>query len=684
MAILDSQGRPVKIVSNTIRRDYDTRGVGIGPSKSDVGIGNTMMSRFAGNNSSDLKKFKRLAADIETANPAIRSPLLNQSNFYMPESDSSTGEPNRLLNQWILYYYKWNALCGNLISMHSELPLSRFALRGVDDPQILSFYEDMVESAELHLKMVELLRQYFMFGEVIPFAFWSDNYNCFTDLTFLDPNYVYVKGHYLLHSEEGDDVEFYELEPDPLLINLVKSDDYVNQTLKAYLNDDFIAAVQQNKRLLLSNFSTYMIRNRARWSDLRGTAILLRALKSLLYGDKLRESQYSVADGHVNPKWIWKLGINGDLSSGGYMPTSEDLADFRDLLVEANNDPIFTIITHHGVNVDAVGLNGKLLPLKQEYDQIEKDVMIALFSNAAMTTGQGPNFATASIAFRTMMSRYIPIRAKVDRYLYQKIFAPVAYANKFYKRKQADLNHGVRTGDSESNQLIIPTIDWRSKANLLDDGSVKSIISSMVSSGKMPMKILCEALDLDYSEVRNYLYSEQGTIFDSVTQEARKRISGTVADETMMGQPFAPKTNQPVPVKAQTGTGAEPNTKKAAGKQSLADKKKRLLSLEPLIATKDPIQTEINKGAPEVGGNPEIPDPNKEALKIEPIKAGSVNTDEGALDNQKNRVFDTKLDTSNKKYLKESVIKKKYDNRIVASENTLTTTIPEKDNDEDN
>jgi len=1020
--ILDSQGRPVSVHARSIRESFDSRNT---PLTGGTAPGMTMLSRFAGNQQGDIGKFRKLAADIQTANPAIRSPLLNQSNFYMPESDASTGEPNRLLNQWITYYKKWNGLVGNLLDAHAEIPLSRFALRGVEDPKIAQFYEDMTESMELHLKCVELLRQFFTYGEVIPFAFWNDNYNCFTDLTFLDNNYVYVKGHYLLHSDEGDDVEFYELEPDPMLINLVKSDDYVTKRLRTYLDDDFVAAVRQNKRLLLSNFSTYMIRNKIRWADLRGTSIVLRCLKSLLYRDKLAEANYVIADGHINPKWLWKLGQAGDLATGGYMPTEEDLSSFRDLLVSANNDPMFTIITHYAVAVEAVGLNGKLLPINQEYQQIESEILTALFSNKAMTTGDGPNFAcydentetltdngfkkidditdedkiatfnpvneqleyhlpmskhiydydsardgkmvhfktgkidcmvtpnhrmytrtrwnkgkdgawkimradevgpraefrsqvkwagaqqdvpaevkrlfganvtladwctlvgyyvsegwtaesaaertqvvgirqmhtsahykhikdicvkfgfnvykdsfgisgkervayfnanfgkgclnkklpkwiknlptpylsillsalvdgdgsrraattkkqtdkqyytycstsktliddvfeivyklgnvprltadkkvpekhnrryyvqwsdadsgkfptleakrlgkgiktiyredykgrvycfevpnhlfitrrnglvtiqgnTASVAFRAMMSRYIPIRAKVERYLYQKIFAPVAYANKFYKRKAADLAHGVRTGNEETNRLIIPTIDWRSKSNLLDDGSIKSIISSMVATGRLPMKILTESLDLDYEEVRSYLYSEQASVFDPVAIEGRKKISGANTDETMIGQPFIPKQNQPVSTKARRGEAATPQTKKAASKGGAYSK---LLSLKPLGAgildvakvpdlTKlpeakaDPIQTQINKGKVEKGGDPAARDPMAESLKLEAGKK-SESTE---------RVFDVLSDTQNKRMVNKTLVGKNYKGRKISQKNAL-------------
>jgi len=647
--ILDSSGNPISITTRSVQGGM--RSDSLAPAEG-YHQGKTMLSKLRGMSAKEVQgSYAKLGADIEAANPSIRSPLLNQSNFYMPESDASTGEPNRLLNQWIAYYVKWNPLVGNILDLHSELPLSRFALRGIDDPQILQFYEEMVESAELHLKMVEMLKNYFTFGEVFPYAFWSDKYNSFTDLTFLDSNFVYVKGHYLLHSEEGDDVQFFELEPDPMLQNIVKSDDYVTGLLRNSLDPEFVAAVRQNKRLMLSNFSTSMMAHKTQYSDLRGTSIVLRCLKRLLYQDKLYEAQYSIADSHINPKWIWKLGQAGDLATGGYMPTEEDLDSFRELLIQANNDPIFTIITHYAVNVEAVGLAGKILPIQPELKQIEDDVLTALFANKAVTTGQGPNFATASVAFRAMMSRYIPIRAKVDRFLYHKIFAPVAYANKFYKRKQCDITNAVRTGDDESNQLIIPQIDWRSKTNLLDDGSVKSIISGAVNTGRLPVKLLVEALDLDYEEVQNYLWNEQGSIFDPIAIESRKALSKSQTDQTMMGQPFLPKKNQPVPI-------VNPNPEATAKKAGLKRTADNLLSIQPLTPANgnDPVQTEIDKGKPEVGGDPEERDPMAEALKLGSPKKIVKDT------KPKSKTFDIE-DGSFDRHIHNSSLKKRYDHR---------------------
>jgi hypothetical protein len=446
-----------------------------------------------------------------------------------------------------------------------------------------------------------------------------------------------------------------------MLVNLVKSNDYVTTLLRKHLNDDFIAAVQQNKRLLLSNFSTSMIKNKIQWSDLRGTSIVLRCIKSLMLRDKYSEAQYSIADAYINPKWVWKLGQSGDLSTGGYMPSEEDLTAFRDLLISANNDPVFTIITHYAVNVDAIGLNGKLLPLGPEYDRIDKEVMMAMFANEAVTTGVGPTYATASVAFRALMSRYIPIRAKLERYYYHKIFAPVAYANKFYERKKADLDHNVRTGN-DTNKLIIPQMDWRSKSNLLDDGTVKSIIASAVNSGRLPMRLLTEVLDLDYNEVRDYLWAEQGTVFDPISNKARDKFNQSNTDETMIGQPFAPKTNSPVSTKTLPKSAA-PVAKKAAGLKTanvgkatqlkntanfIKTAKSKYLTIKPLkpFNMDMSIQTQINKGKPEKGGSPDATDPMAKALEVKTFSAGTVSRDvdfDVVSKNYKNRKVDGKL-----------------------------------------
>jgi hypothetical protein len=109
-------------------------------------------------------------------------------------------------------------------------------------------------------------------------------------------------------------------------------------------------------------------------------------LKDLLYEDKLREAQYAVADGMITPKVIYKLGD----PQNGYMPTTEDMTDFRALLQAQAHDPLAAIITHYGMSLEYVGAYGKILPIVPEFQFIEDRILTGLYTNKALTHGEGP------------------------------------------------------------------------------------------------------------------------------------------------------------------------------------------------------------------------------------------------------------------------------------------------------
>ena len=119
--ILDSKGNRVDIrTGNSFKASFANRNSPL--ITGSQAPGTTMLSKFGAKGGQDINAFKKLASDIQMANPSIRSPLLNQSNFYMPESDSATGEPNRLMNQWITYYVKWHYLVGSILSCTQNYP----------------------------------------------------------------------------------------------------------------------------------------------------------------------------------------------------------------------------------------------------------------------------------------------------------------------------------------------------------------------------------------------------------------------------------------------------------------------------------------------------------------------------------------------------------------------------------
>lgn len=464
------------------------------------------------------------AADMLTKEPQIRNPLLQPFNFYLPQSRFE-------MNKWLTYMYQFNPLFGSIIDIHAELPLSRFAITGVEDPSILKIYETVSENLDLFTNLMKMMRLYWLFGEVVPYCFWDDNLNCFGSTTQIPSEDVEVFAHYLAFSPEGKDLRRFELIPDNILKQFVNSTNPQDIEIREYLDPEIVSAVAGGKNIILDNYSTDLLARTVLPSssseNLRGIPIGLRVLKDLIYEDKLREAQFMIAEGHITPTKIWKIGQAGEY---GFMPDEDYLEDFRDLLLQAEDDPLFGIITHYAVNLEVVGSEGRMMKLDGELDRIEKRVLTGLMANRALVSGEGATYQNASVALRILMSRYIPIRNMLENWMIWKVFAPIAYANGYYKITKAELAHGVRKSKA-SRELVLPRINWRSKANLLDDANTKSLLLTLRNNLEIPMKTVCESLDLDYKSVKKFLAEEQGTILDPTVRGMRKNMLAGISQK---------------------------------------------------------------------------------------------------------------------------------------------------------
>lgn len=448
--------------------------------------------------------------------PEIKDPRFQQDNYYIPQTDINMGEPNIVLNHWFDYYYRFHPLVGSLIDLHSLLPLSRFGLTGISDASILREYEEMADDCQMFERMVDCLRLYFLRGEAQPFLWWNDEVGRFTDITILDTNHIFVLGHYLLYSPEGDVTRRYQLRPDDYIRTLANSSNPIDQELITnFLDEKILAAVKQNMNVELDPFATEMIMRAANPWSIRGSSICEGILKDLIYEDTLRKAQNSIAQAHITPIKMWKIGDKDNPA----LP--EDLAAFREVLFESNNDPQVNLITHHAVNLTIDGASGRILPLGPEFEHVENRILTRLFASKALTTGEGVQYANASVALRVLMSRYIPIRVTLENYFYRKCFLPVAITKGYYKITTAQLSHRVRAAEKDREPLY-PVFDWRHKQSLIDDSNIKSLLIQLQQRSLMPMKVICDSLDLDYDYVKEYLKKEQGSVFDEPLLSARK------------------------------------------------------------------------------------------------------------------------------------------------------------------
>lgn len=283
--------------------------------------------------------------------------------------------------------------------------------------------------------------------------------------------------------------------------------------------DELDPVVQENlrngKKIPLDDFNMMSMVRRASPYETRGTSIVLRIVKELMYEDKLREAQYAIADQQITPVQIWKLGD----PATGYMPTESDLEDFRQLLLAGRHDPLFTIVSHGAVNLDLVGYTGKLLPVIPEYEWVAKRVLVGLFTNEAMVTGEGPTYSNAIVAMKVLQGRYQSKRDKIEKNFKKKVYERLAQTHELFETSQAQLSHRIRT----KRKLIVPGMEWNFKLDLTDQTQRLQYMMQLRDKSSLPLKIICEVLDLDYDVAVKLLKAEEGTVADPVYQSVRAK-----------------------------------------------------------------------------------------------------------------------------------------------------------------
>lgn len=310
----------------------------------------------------------------EFLEPFIRNPLISATNFYLPQT-------NLELNAWIRYFDRFHPIVGNAIDMHATVPFSRFELVGISDPHVQRFYEDMADQLDLFRRILEISREYELIGECFPFAYWDEEMNAFSDITILNPDYIIIRGIKMVGSEGLR----YEMVIDEELRQFIMSQDPLDWEIIQKIDPVLIRAAESGLNAPLDPFNLSHLARLGNPYDVRGTSIVLGCVKDLLYEEQLREAQYAIAGGIVRPREIWKLGIKDE-----YMPTETDLMALRQLLRSAEYDPNFAIISHHGLDVDFIGAERRILPIHPELEDIENRVLTRLYTSRAMTHGEGP------------------------------------------------------------------------------------------------------------------------------------------------------------------------------------------------------------------------------------------------------------------------------------------------------
>lgn len=241
--------------------------------------------------------------------------------------------------------------------------------------------------------------------------------------------------------------------------------------------------------------------------DERGVSILERCLRTLLYADKLRQAQTSIASRAMTPKrivWADKM-------------SEPDVESLREQIDQALIDPDFTIVANFEVHWDEIGSRDRLLDLSTEYEITNKLLFIGLRVTEPMLTGES-TFSGERIHLDVMNTMYLLYREQIASFVEEMLFIPVAEKKNFWEEDE----YGNRV-------LLYPKLQFTRLA-LRDNTELQDYMFNLYQKGSLPISFILDLLNIDSDDAAVILKKDMFTPNDSTFNEFLRNLFGKAGD----------------------------------------------------------------------------------------------------------------------------------------------------------
>lgn len=451
---------------------------------------------------------KQAAADVKSTSAFWYSPELTQESFLLPKSRQE-------ILKWCRIFYNLEPYIGSILDMHSLYPFSKFDII-TPDKSVTEFYKEMAfnENFDLYSFMLKASLSYQKFGEAIIFLNkekikdgpWAGKVRWSKGI-LLEPELVEIQQAMF----EAKPV--FEMIPTQEMKKLVDSLGSGNDERLKQIPPAIINAVQTGKNIVLDSTAVSAIQNLTDPSATRGTPIMQRCFKVLIFQDKIRLAQMAAADRYHFPVELWTVG---DLGTN-ILPTTQELEDVRSLITSAISSPPFSLVFPPIIKYEALGVTGKLLPLSDDYTYIQDQLMVALGVNKNIIMGEGPSFSgLEGMSLQKLIMVYKTIRDEFENWMINKFFRPIALENNFY----------YYVGNVK--KLILPQISWYKSLDIKEEETEKESYIKLHERGYVSTKTLFSKFpNLDFDTETKHLEMEKATIFDKEDRIPKEFIPTT-------------------------------------------------------------------------------------------------------------------------------------------------------------
>ena len=478
-------------------------------------------------------------------------------NFYSPELSTDFLELPQSTDEKRNYYrffYTGDPFVGQAVDLHTELPLSKIRLSTpkAKNPELarksLAFCTEWSRTIGLLHRLIEIVHEYNLLGEV--FVFCEDNspdmpedieyeyireidasghpvekkqkrtdwveraskwlrknYKGWTAIRVLPPEQIHME------SFPFTDERLIELIPDSKTKDVIaraeSGDPHANRIVDS-MPSEVVDSIRNGLNIPLNtdpdagSFVHYMARKKSQYEP-RGHSMLERCLRILVYRDKLRQAQTSIASRHMTPiRLIWAEDAS-----------AVDVDAIRDQVDLALQDPDYSIITNYQLNWEEMGSQQRLLELSSEYEMTDRQMYAGLGVTESLLSGES-SYAGDRINLEVINTRYMLLREVLQDMVENNFLRPMCRRMGF-----------IETDEDGTETVIVPSLSF-TRLSLRDSADTFDALFNLYQKGSLDIGVILELLNIDPHSTEERLKKDLFTVNDSKFNDALAGIYGEV------------------------------------------------------------------------------------------------------------------------------------------------------------
>jgi len=512
---------------------------------------------------------ERIAREQAKRASASNTLLSQAGNFFSPQLSTDFLELPQSLRErreLLRHFYNTDELVGQAIDTHTELPLSKVRLstpkprtcpKGFDSPEdygayILSRFERMCRKVKLFQRLILMVHHYWLDGNCFIFA---------EDSAVEVPQQIgYDRRIRSVVTDEGEAVEEEEWAEkgtreteelayyakhyegwskliilpidqvkittysftDKIRVELIPSDRDRQVIEQAQAGDEFAASivadmplevrehVENGKLIPLGTDPNegsfvFMLSGRKGADDELGHSILERCLRNLMFREKLRQAQTSIASRAMTPKrLIWAEGLS-----------DADVDSLREQVDLALVDPDFSIVTNYEVHWEDIGARDRLLDVSQEYEQSDRRLITGLGVTESLMSGESL-YSGDRLKLEVINNRYLHLREVIQEYVHEHLFEPVGRRMGFVEQ------------DKWGQEVVLyPQLSF-TRLPLRDSQDTFDAMFNLYQKGSIPVEPILDLLNINAYDTRLGLEKDLFTVNDSTFNEILRSVYSEV------------------------------------------------------------------------------------------------------------------------------------------------------------